>query len=406
MAILFLVTLLDLVGFGIVIPLLPSLFTNPNSPYSVLPSGMSAQQGYVLFGILVATYPFLQFFCAPIWGQLSDKYGRKWLLAISMLCMTAANGLFAYGLIQKSILLLFVSKALGGAAGGNLSIAQAIVTDLFAPRHRARQFGVIAAAFGIGMVLGPYLGGKLIDPTIHPLFSIQTPFVFATVLSLLSAVSIMLFLPETLKKEEEGSIHWLQAIGNILNAYELKQMRAIFLVGFLFQASFAFFASFINVYLYKQFQFSEGAIGEFFGYIGLWIAIAQIVLSKPIHARFSNRQIVLWSLVVYASTTLLLLGINNVAQLFVLGALFAIANALAQISILALVSEQAHEKSQGKILGLNASIYAVAQMIPPLLSGVLAATLGSTTPIVVAGLVAYVAAFVFLVSGQKRQVET
>jgi len=399
--ILFFVTLLDLIGFGIVIPLLPALFTDTQSPYSVLRPGMSLQQGYILFGVLLAIYPFFQFFTAPIWGQLSDRHGRKRLLAATMVAMAFSNALFAFGLIVKSIPLLLISKALAGASGGNLSISQAIVADLYSPKVRARKFGVIAAAFGIGMMLGPYLGGKLVDSSVVSWFSIETPFVATTILSLLSALSIIFFLPETIRQKEDLDIHWLRSIANVARAYELTRMRTIFAVGFLFQASFAFFASFINVYLYQEYRFNEGQIGEFFGFVGIWIALTQLVISRFVYGRFSNRTIILTSLFVYATSILMLFFISNIWALLINAAIFAIANALAQISILAQVSAQAGITTQGKILGLNASIYALAQMIPPLLAGFVAASFQSDTPIILSCIVAFMSFTVYALARKK-----
>lgn len=396
--ILFFVTLLDLIGFGIVLPLLPALFTDPTSTYTLLAPGMSTQHGYILFGLLIAIYPFFQFFTAPIWGQFSDRMGRKKLLAISMLAMSLSNGLFAVGLAYKMLPLLFIAKAMAGASGGNLSITQAIVADLYEPRARAKQFGIIGAGFGIGMVLGPYLGGKLIDPHILPWFTIVTPFVLATILSLLSALSVSIFLPETLKHPHEEEINWLQSLTNISSAYELKRMRIIFLVGFLYQASFTFFASFINVFLYKNFHFTESQIGEFFGFVGIWIAITQIGISRAILDRVHNRTTIIASLTGYTLMIGALFLIDQVWMLLIAAALFAVATALAQMSILAQVSMQAGDSSQGKILGLNASVYAVAQMIPPLASGVLAASLQAEAPIVVAAIVSGCAAFIYLIA--------
>jgi DHA1 family tetracycline resistance protein-like MFS transporter len=404
--ILFLVTLLDLVGFGIVLPLLPALFTDPNSRYTLLTPGMSVQQGYVLFGLLIAIYPFFQFFTAPVWGQLSDRFGRRNLLAASMLAMSLSNGLFAFALYYKMLPLLFIAKALAGASGGNLSITQAVVADLYEPKERAKKFGIIGAGFGIGMVLGPYLGGKLIDTSIMPWFTIVTPFVFSTFLSVLSALSIILFLPETLHKKHDDEINWLQSLNNVASAYELKRMRAIFLVGFLFQASFVFFASFINVFLYKKFFFSESQIGEFFGYVGVWIAITQIGISRFILDRIPNRTTIVWSLSIYTIVILSLFVVSQTWMLLVGAALFSITNALAQMSILAEVSNQAHERSQGKILGLNASIYAVAQMIPPLLSGFLAATFQSNAPILAAAAVSGCAAIFYFINTRNQQEST
>jgi MFS transporter, DHA1 family, tetracycline resistance protein len=393
--IMFFVVLLDLLGFGIIIPILPLLFTDPNSTYSILPAGVTEKSGYILFGCLVAIYPIFQFLAAPVLGQLSDKYGRRRILIISLLGTAVSYFVFAIGLITKNIPLLFVARAFDGLTGGNISVAQAVVADTAEEDEKTRHFGLLGAGFGIGLIIGPYIGGKLSDPSIVSWFSPDTPFWFAGILSLLNITAVIWLLPETLKPElRRWHVHWLQSFNNIRYAMSAKRMHILFATGFLFQCGFTFFTTFISVYLYKNFAFNQGTIGEFFAYAGLWIAFTQAVITKYVHKYFEDEDMVKIGLAGCSISIFALFIISHVWMLYVVVAFFAVANGISQTSFLAIISNSVEPSEQGKILGINSSIYALGQAIPPFLSGFIAASLHPNTPIVVAG--AFIAASTFL----------
>lgn len=163
----FLTVFIDLLGVGVLIPVMPLLLGDPTSPYYLLPTGWSTEQGYVLLGLLTAVFPLMQFFATPILGQLSDKYGRKDILLISLFGTSLSYVLFAYGIMSRNLPLLFVSRALDGITGGNISVAQAAIADISLPENRAKNFGLIGMAFGLGFIFGSFLGGKLSDPTVQ-----------------------------------------------------------------------------------------------------------------------------------------------------------------------------------------------------------------------------------------------
>ncbi len=395
--IIFSIVLFDLLGFGIVIPILPLLFTDPASPFSLLGTNLSIDTGYILFGLLIASYPFFQFLSAPVLGQLSDQYGRRPLLLFTLSGITISNLLFAVALIMRNIPLLFVSKILGGLTGGNISVAQAMVADISNPQERTKHFGMLGAGFGIGLILGPFIGGKLSDPSFVSWFTLDTPFWFVTVLNALNVLAVYFLLPETLQKSVSGHVvRFFQAFTNIFEAYRLKNFRVVFLVGFLYQAGFAFFTSFISVYLYKKFNFNQGSIGEFFAYAGIWIALTQLFITKFMVRRFSDTTIVKLGLGACAVSIFALFTLNASWQLYLLTTFFAIANGLVQTSILSIVSAMAPPTSQGKILGINSSMYALAQALPPLIAGFLAASVQTQTPLVVAGVITAVTTVIFI----------
>ena len=140
---------IDLIGFAMLIPIVPQLLANPNSTFFLLPQGMALASGYILLGYLLAIFPFMQFLTTPILGQLSDNYGRKKILAFSILGTCLSYIIFALGLITKNIPLLFLARAFAGLAGGNIAVAQAAVADITSPENRAKSFAFIGGAMGL-----------------------------------------------------------------------------------------------------------------------------------------------------------------------------------------------------------------------------------------------------------------
>lgn len=394
--VIFLTVFVDLIGFGILIPVIPLLLANPRSPYYILAGKMSVSDGYILLGFLTAIFPLMQFLATPILGQLSDKFGRKKLLGISLLGTCISYILFAIGIITKNITLLFIARGFDGITGGNIAVAQAAVADVSKPEDRAKNFGLIGAAFGLGFILGPYLGGKLSDPKVVSWFSASIPFWFAAILSFLNVLSVIFIFPETLKeKNDKLIITWNKSIKNIIKAFSFEDLRTIFATQFLFQGGFAFFVGFFSIFLIQRFNFTQGNIGDFFSYVGLWIVFTQAVITRNAAKKFMEFQILRITLI-GSGTFILLFFLPHIWwQLLLIVPFFAICNGLSQANLAALVSRSVGPEVQGEILGINASVQALAQSMPPMLSGYIAATLNPSAPVLVASIVIILAGAVF-----------
>lgn len=385
LGIVFMIVFLDLLGVGILIPVIPQLLANPDSPFFLLPAGWSLDQGYMLLGALIAVFPLMQFVFTPILGELSDKFGRKPVLLFSLVGTCLSYVVFAVGIYLRSLPTLFLARALDGATGGNISVAQAAISDSTAPEHRAKSFGMIGAAFGLGFILGPYLGGKLSDPAVLPWFNAATPFWFAALLSLFNVAFVQLRFTETLKVlDGDKRIDWRKSARNINHAWALAPLRSLFVTNFLFQFGFSSFTTFSSVFLIARFGFSQGELGDFFAYIGLWIAFSQAVITRQVSKRLPEISVLRVTLFAGGLSILLYFVPQAWWGLLLVVPFFAAFNGLNQANLVGLLSRSASPRIQGEILGINSSVQALAQTLPPLLSGVVAGRLGPGSPLIVA----------------------
>lgn len=379
---------LDVLGVGILIPVLPQLV------YKIfLPGGFTFSEGLIVLGWLTAVYPLMQFFATPVLGQLSDRYGRKPLLGFSLFGTAIGYVVFALAIITKNIPLLFVGRAVDGITGGNISVARAVIADVSAPEHRARNFGLIGASFGIGFVIGPYIGARLATPNVSFFhlfttphwFSAATPFWFTAGLSLANTILLLTILPETHRHINRAlKVAWTRSFANIVRAAELPGLRTVFASEFLFWGGFTFFTTFFQILLIQKLHFTVGNVGDFFAYIGICIALSQVIIVPIVAKRLKSHQVLRFSLLGNGLALFLQAWPTNTAQLLFVAPLVAIFNGLTLANASALVSISASREEQGEILGIEASVQALGQAIPAAISGYIA-TMGVNMPVLVGG---------------------
>lgn len=426
LGIVFFTIFLDMLGVGILIPVIPQLLANPASEYFLLPAGWDMGQGLILLGFLTASYPLAQFFATPILGQLSDKFGRKPILGFSLAGTTLSYLIFVVAIIFRNIPLLFLSRAFDGVTGGNIAVAQAVISDITLPEHRAKNFGLIGAAFGLGFIMGPFIGGKISDPTVVSWFNATTPFYLAAVLSFLNTLFVLFQLPETnVHISHEKQIDWSKSIHNIGKALSLKGLFPLLMTNFLFQGGFTFFTTFAAVFFLSKFQTTQGNIGDYFAFIGVWIVITQGFVTGRVAKIFSSHKILRVTMLI-TSICIGLMGIafplslanitgitltstsplywffhGNMLLILLISPFFAIANGLTQANMNSLISRSADAKIQGEILGINSSVQALAQTIPAILSGYIAASISPNAPMFVSAVVLGLGWMVFMVWYKK-----
>ena len=398
---------LDMLGVGILLPVVPQLLGNPKSPEYLLPDGWKYSSGLILLGFLTAIYSLGQFVATPILGQLSDRYGRRPVLAFSLAGTAIGYAVFAIGIVNRNIPLLFAARLFDGMTGGNIAVAQAAVADVSTNENRTRNFGLIGATFGLGFIAGPYIGGKLASPNIDLIgglgiqtpswFGAATPFWFAAALAALNTSLVLTRFPETMSSKASAvKVQWTKSLSNIRKASTLPGLRPIFATVFLYQSGFTFFTTFFAIFLSRNLNFSQSNVGDFFAYVGIWIAFTQGFLAPKLAKRYPNWVIVRFSIPMLSLAILTCFIPDNTTQLLLItwcvpvfvGCVFANATSL--------VSASAPAHMQGEVLGINASVQALAQAIPAALTGFLA-SIAVNVPLYASSATIAVGAIVFIV---------
>jgi DHA1 family tetracycline resistance protein-like MFS transporter len=383
LTVLFFTLVLDMIGIGMVIPIIPILFTDPSSP-SFLLQGIPSTYWYFLAGLTTAIFGIVQFFASPLLGELSDVYGRKKLLFLGVSVLAISQCIFGLGIITKSLTLILVSRFVGGFAAANFSIAQATIADISSPSNRAKNFGLIGAAFGIGFVLGPALSGYLA----HSFSSAAAPFWVAGLLGVGNMLVVYFFLPETNKgnKTMARRLTLWRAIHNITSAFTDKDISHIYKANFFYYTGFTFFTSFSGLYLVQKYNLHEAGLGTYFAIIGVCIIITQTIILRIVSNRKTPLQILQRSMIAVGIASALTPFMPSLLFQYLLIPFIAIPQGLSMANLGALLSSSVAKEKQGLALGINGSLSAFSQGLVPLIGGILGGLLGVRFPFIIGGL--------------------
>jgi len=344
----FLTIFISMIGFGIVIPVLPVYAKN--APFHLGPSEL---------GWLVGIFSLVQLFSGPIMGRISDRIGRKPVLLISIL--GTAIGYIITGSAQVSWM-LFLGRIIDGASGGNIATAQACIADVTPPAERSRAMGFIGAAFGLGFILGPAIGGLL------ALKSPQLPFYFAGALSLFNLVLVWMRLPETLSQEKRLHPSEAAPLGEVFAEGRGRFIGLLLAASLLSTTGFAFIHLLFALFCQDHLGYDMRHTSYAFAYVGLIAVLVQGGLlrrlpidriEKPIAAvGAATLALSLW-LLPRADTTGAFLGVT---------ALMSLGNGLLVPTITGMASRHVHGRAQGRVLGLNAGAGAFGRFLGPSLA--------------------------------------
>ncbi len=343
------ITFIDIVGFSMLLPILP---------YFVTHFGMSA----AAVGILVSTFSLCQLVSGPLWGNASDRIGRKAVLIISQIGATIGWAMLAFA---GNIFWVFIARIVEGVSGGNIGITQAYVADMVEPKDRSRAFGLIGAMFAAGMVFGPVGGGALFAR-----FGFAAPFLVASALQLVTLVLTIVLLPESRSKQEnaESRVGLADIVATLRNP---RMSRILWQKLALSLALYGWYAS-IALYLQGQLRFGVVQTTEYFSAFALVnVAINGFGVGKA-SSRFGDRVMSSFGLA-FLVVAFALLPFAHVAWT-VAGAmvLFAIGGAFANNGITALISNAATDREQGTVLGVSSSLDSLSGIVaPPISTGLL-----------------------------------
>ena len=342
LGIVFTTVVIDLIGFGIVIPILPLYAKDLGASPTVI-------------GALASSYALMQFLFAPLWGRMSDRYGRRPIILIALAGSAISSLLIG---LATSLIFLFVARILNGISGASYSAAQAYVADVTSPEERARGMGLIGAAFGLGFVLGPAIGGlcAIIDP--------RFPFFVAAGVAALNLVLAWKRLPEPERRPSARSSQ-----RDLLRA-AFRDGRIAPMITITFLGTFAFVGMEQTFALLGQARFDFGLVetGLVFTYIGIIVAVVQGKAIGPLVARLGERRVMLTGLVLTGAALGLLAITTHLWALFPVMALLA-ASGLVFPTVTSLVSKAVGDADQGGMLGLLASSSGLARVAGPLAAG-------------------------------------
>ena len=400
---LFLAVLVDMLGVGIVIVVMAPYIKSSELLFAA-EVGQDFRNSIYLG--LVALFGLAQFFGAPMLGGLSDLHGRKKVVISSMVGGALGYFIFGMGVINAWLIVLFLGRFITGFFSGSVSILYSIIADLSTPENRAKNFGLLGAAFGVGFILGPVVGAYLADESIVHWFNDSTPFFAAMLLSLVSALLIHLFVPETRKAiNENASINPFQGFKNIKRAFAIPELKSILLVLFLVYLGFTFFTQFSSVYLLDQLDFTERELGKFFAFVGLCLFITQMGIIRLVTKYFQSAQIVSVVLLTLAAGLVVFLIPQSYTAIFIVAPLIPVSFGLLQPNMLSIISNSASSDIQGQILGIQQSIRSLGFTIPPLIAAYIS-SIDVRFPNLVGAVIVVFAWIIFLVNYKQFKTST
>ena len=347
----FITILLDVIGLGIIIPVFPALIMELTG------EGLSAASKYG--GLLMFSYAIMQFLFAPVMGMLSDKFGRRPVL------LAALTGFGLDYLLQgfaPTLGWLFIGRILAGITGASFTTATAYIADISPAEKRAQNFGLIGAAFGLGFIIGPVLGGVLGQ------FGPRVPFFAAAFLTLLNVVYGYFILPESLKPENRSNIQWKKAnpLGALLNIKDhplvlklASVMLLIYLAGYATQGTWTYFTI-------EKFKWSSAEVGYSLGFVGVTIALVQGGLTRIVIPKLGQVKSVFIGLIFNAAGLLAFSLASKGWMMYAIMIPFALGG-LAGPALQGIISNQVGPNEQGTLQGSLTSLISLTSIFGPLL---------------------------------------
>ncbi|MBK7252671.1 MAG: MFS transporter [Ignavibacteria bacterium] len=379
LVVIFLTIFIDLLGFGIIIPLLPSFSVN------VL------HINEFTIGLIAGIYSLMQFLFTPVWGYLSDRYGRKPILVMSLIGSVVSNLLLAFvfsGIILSASILI-LARAFAGIFAANISAAQAVISDVTSHEERTKGIGMISAAFALGFVFGPSIGGVLSQN-----FGYSFPVYISAALSLIAALLCIFIFKETLSKEIQLKNRlskrrynpfnlkiFLTALSN--KSYG-KYMIIFFVAVFSFSNIFGTFQLFAE--RKEGLNMNQAEIGYIFSFMGVMGALVQIFLLKIINKKIGEENtLILGSFIAIFGLGLIGFSTNLIFLLFVI-VILSVGNGLNNTVSISMLSQSVGKEEQGTILGINQSLGSLARFLGPVWGGFVYQFLGYKYPFITGGL--------------------
>ena len=349
--VIFTTVVLDSMGIGIIIPVMPALFAEVTGTEKISDIAIWG-------GLLASTFALMQFIFGPILGALSDRYGRKPILLLALFVMAAYYLLMGFA---QTLWLLFLGRLIGGVTAATHATANAYMADISSPEEKAARFGMLGAGFGLGFVLGPLIGGLLGE------WGPRAPFFAAAMLAAANGVLCYFVLKESLKTKNRREFMWYRAnpIGAILDLRQFEGIYSLLLVFLLFTIGTSIYAAIWPFFTVERFSWSPGMIGISLTIYGVCFAIVQGVLVRPAIKIWGEKKTIIIGFCFEFSAMVTFAFLTDGKILIILIPLASL-GVLAQPAIQAILSKSVGDDRQGAIQGVASSLNAIAMVITPI----------------------------------------
>jgi DHA1 family tetracycline resistance protein-like MFS transporter len=379
----FITLLIDVIGFGIIIPVMPKLITEL--------TGEDLSHASLVGGWLMFAYAFMQFLCAPILGGLSDRYGRRPVLLFALFGFFLDYLLLSFA---PTIGWLFVGRVLAGILGSSFTVGAAYIADVSTPEKRAQNFGMIGAAFGLGFIIGPVLGGFFGQ------FGPRVPFMAAAVLTFLNWLYGYFILPESLKKENRRAFDWRRAnpVGTLLQLRKYPVISGLVVSLILLYIASHAVQGVWSFYTMEKFKWDEAMVGYSLGFVGFLSAIVQAGLIRIIIPKLGQERSVYVGLGFYCIGLVLFAFATQSWMMFAFCIPYCLGG-IAGPALQGIISTQVPPNVQGELQGgLTSLVSATAIVGPPLMTGLFSYFTASSAPVYFPGAAMLTGAVLALVS--------
>lgn len=348
---LLLTLLTNAISFGIIIPVTPDLVQELGH--------VNLSTATAIGGQLALTYAGFQFFFSPIMGNLSDRFGRRPVLLLAMFGLAIEFIVMAFA---PDLLWLFIARALSGISGASNAPAQSSIADIVKPEQRTRMFGLLSAAFGVGFVIGPAIGGALGQ------IDLRLPFFVAALLAAINLVYGLVVGQETLKPENRRMFEWRRAnaLGSLLQVRRLPGILPIACVYFLWQVASLVYPLLWNYFTAARWGWSPGLIGASLAVVGLFMAMTNIVINPRISPRLGERKTALLGMACGAIGMFAYAFAPDGWMGFAIGPFMAL-QSLTHPALTAMMSRRARVDNQGEVQGFASSVMGLGALTAPLL---------------------------------------
>ena len=358
--IIFLISFTEVLGFSMVLPLIPFL-------------GLELGLTYSQIGLIISVFSICQLFASPITGKLSDHFGRKPLFILSQI--STFIGFIFLG-FATTVILLIVARLIDGLLGSNMTVSQAYISDITEPKHRTRVYGYSSGVFGAGLIFGPFIGGIL--STIN----YSVPMFFAAAITLISIALVILFLPETIPKKTEKislSFNDMIPVDDVRHFVRTHHIRNSLLMFFIYNLAFFLFISNISLLAEAQFHATADEVSFYMVWIGLIRVGIQTVLIARILRFFGEKRALVTGVVSMIISMVTLAFSAEYLFVFVPLIFLAYGTGVSRPLLTSKLTNSVTQKETGTILGVNNSLTSFAQIIAPILGGFIIEYLPSQT---------------------------